>query len=197
VPLLLAAALWAVAAPRPDILVSADGQTAALRGSDGRLAVLHVGRDDYAVEDWLAADADGRDVHDRGLGQGIACDTAGCIGRLAGGVVVAYEIEPEAFEDDCRHAALILAVHDDPPPGCAAQVIGRDTWYDHGALTLRRDGAGFVVESARPKNYDRPWAPVWPARTASVAAVGTGAGALNRAAPSDATPSQDDIEADQ
>ncbi len=98
--------LWAVTTPRPDLLVSADGQTAALRGADGRLAVPHVGRDDFAVEDWLAADADGRDVHDRRLGQGIACDASGCIGKLADGGLVAYALEPDAFEDDCARAAL-------------------------------------------------------------------------------------------
>ena len=53
-------------------------------------------------------------------------------------------------------AALILAVHDDPPPGCAAKVIGRETWYDRGALcvcvaTMR---ARYSVSRAIPT---RPW----------------------------------------
>lgn len=193
VPLMLAAALWAVTVPRPDLLVSADGETVALRGSGGRLAVLHVGRDGFAVEDWLAADADGRDGHDRGLGQGIRCDPSGCIGALADGGLVAYTVEPDAFEDDCRRAKLIIAVHDDPPSGCAAKVIGRETWYDRGALALRRDGAGFVIESARPKNYDRPWAPAWaPAPRQETAVSDT-----NHTTTPDAMPLQDDIEPDQ
>ena len=98
----VAALVWAVATPQPDLLVSPDGQTAALRGADGRLAVLHVGRDDFAVEDWLAADADGRDVHDRGLTQGIACDPSGCIGKLASGGLVAYAVEPECVRGRLR-----------------------------------------------------------------------------------------------
>jgi competence protein ComEC len=191
VPLMLAAALWAVTAPQPDVLVSADGETAALRGPDGRLAVLRVARDDFAVEDWLAADADGRDVHDRALGQGIRCDPSGCVGALADGSLVAYALAPDAFEDDCQRAALILAVHDDPPPGCAAKVITRQTWSDSGALTLRRDGEGFVTESARPKNYDRPWAPA-PAPRQQV-----GASDAKATAPNDSTPTRDDIEADE
>ena len=192
----VAAILWAVTTPRPDLLVSADGQTAALRGGDGRLAVLHVGRDDFAVEDWLAADADGRDAHDRSLGRGISCDPSGCIGKLADGGLVAYAVEPDAFEDDCRRAALIVAVHNDPPPDCAAKVIGRRTWYDRGALALRWSGSGFVMDSTRPKNFDRPWAPAPPQRQetdvtdASVAAP-------YHSPPRDATPRQDDIEADQ
>ena len=75
-----------------------------------------------------------------------SCDPSGCIGKLGDGAIVAYAVEPEAFEDDCARAAVILAVHDDPPPGCAAKVIGRDIWYGRGALALRRDRAGFVIE---------------------------------------------------
>ncbi|MGA8952676.1 MAG: ComEC/Rec2 family competence protein, partial [Xanthobacteraceae bacterium] len=190
VPVMLIAAAWTLATPRPDVLVSADGESVALRGANGRLAVLHVGRDTFAVEDWLVADGDARDAHDRSLRQGTACDPSGCIGKLADGAVVAYAVEPEAFEDDCRRAALIITVHDDPPLGCAAKVIGHETWYDRGALTLRRDVTGFVMDSARPKNFDRPWAPAPPQRAnQSPDAHGL--------VPSDATPTQDDIDADQ
>ena len=194
-PLLLVAAAWALTTPRPDVLVSADGESVALRGANGRLAVLHRGRDAFAVEDWLVADGDAREARDQSLRQGIACDRLGCVGRLADGAVVAYAVEPAAFADDCARAAVILAVHDDPPPGCAAQVIGRSTWYDRGALALRRDGAGFVMEAARPANYDRPWAPAWQVRSAQSADAT--AGASRNAAPRDATPVLDDIEADQ
>jgi competence protein ComEC len=195
VPLMLVAAAWALTTPRPDLLVSADGESVALRGANGRLAVLHVGRDAFAVEDWLVADGDTRDAHDKSLRQGIGCDPSGCIGTLGDGAIVAYAVEPEAFEDDCARAAVILAVHDDPPPDCTATVIKRETWYDRGALALRRDGAGFVIESARPQNYDRPWAPAWHARSAQFSDPATSA--ERNAAPRDATPAQDDIEADQ
>jgi competence protein ComEC len=199
VAMALAAALWVVMTPRPDVLVSADGQAAALRGHDGRLAVLHAGRDDYAVEDWLAADADGRDAHDSSLGQGILCDPSGCIGRLADGALVAYALEPEAFEEDCRRAALVIAVHDDPPPDCAAQVVGRNQWRAQGAFTLRREGTNFVIDTAKPADFDRPWAqsPERPTQDGEVTDNATAANPSSRAPPSDATPQQDDIEADQ
>ncbi|HTV88637.1 MAG TPA: ComEC/Rec2 family competence protein, partial [Stellaceae bacterium] len=189
VPLMLLAAAWALATPRPDLLVSADGESVALRAADGRLDVLHVGRDAFAVEDWLVADGDARDAHDKSLRAGTACDPSGCIGRLMDGTIVAYALEPDAFEDDCRDARLIFAVHDDPPPGCAATVIGRNTWYDRGALALRRDGDGFVMETARPANYDRPWAPAWHPRAERAAPA-------PNAAPAPA-PSLDDIEANE
>jgi len=60
------------------------------------LAFHHSGGDTFAIREWLAADADGRDFHDRGLGGEIACDPAGCIGKLAGGGLVAYGLEPGA-----------------------------------------------------------------------------------------------------
>lgn len=119
---MLFACVWVARTPVPDILVAADGRSFAVRGADGRLAFHHSGGDTFAIREWLAADADGRDVHDRGLGQGIACDASGCIGKLPDGGLVAYAVEPDAFEDDCRHAGLVVAVHDDPPPDCAAKV---------------------------------------------------------------------------
>jgi hypothetical protein len=43
------------------------------------------------------------------VGQGIACDASGCIGRLVDGARVAYALMPDAFEDDCREADLVVA----------------------------------------------------------------------------------------
>jgi competence protein ComEC len=64
-------------------------------------------------------------VHDRGLGAGIGCDPSGCIAKLADGGLVAYGLEPDAFEEDCRRAAIVIAARDDPPPDCQAVVIAR------------------------------------------------------------------------
>jgi competence protein ComEC len=196
--LMLAAVFWVAQNPRPDVLVAADGRSFAVRGADGRLAFHNSGGDTFAIREWLAADADGRDVHDKGLGQGIACDATGCVGRLADGGVVAYAVAPDAFEDDCRRASLILAVHDDAPPGCAAKVIGRALWYDRGALALRRSGAGFVIDAARSRNFDRPWAPAPPRRVFTTDETNAkSATSAPSPAQRDATPKQDDIEADQ
>jgi competence protein ComEC len=143
----------------PDVLVAADGRTFAVRGADGRLALHHSGGDTFAIREWVAADADGRDVHDRGRGGGIGCDPSGCIAKLADDGLVACGLEPDAFEEDRRRAAIVIAARDDPPPNCQAVVIARALWRERGALTLRRDGPRFVVQSARSKNFDRPWAP--------------------------------------
>jgi competence protein ComEC len=195
----LLAVIWAARVPVPDVLVADDGRTFAVRGADRRLAFHHSGGDTFAIREWLAADADGRDIHDKALGQGIACDAAGCIAKLADGALVAYVLAPDAFEEDCRRAALVVATRE-APPGCAAMVIGRQLLRERGALALRRAGTGFAIVSARPPNFDRPWSPAPPPRRAR-ADNATSADATTpaplRSAPPDATPQPDDVEADQ
>ena len=195
------AAVWAAFAPVPNVLIASDGRTFAVRGPAGRLAFHHNGGDSFAIREWLAADADGRDVHDRSLGGDIACDPSGCIGKLADDGLVAYGLEPDAFEeDDCRRAAIVIAPHDDPPADCHATVIGRALWRARGVLTLRREASGLVMQSARSKNFDRPWSPAAastarpPLPDAATKPVEDG---IEQHARSDATPRQDDIEADE
>ncbi len=190
VPLALVAILWAACGARPDVLVADDARTFAVRGADGRLAIHHTGGDTFATREWLAADADGRDVHDPGLGTGIVCDPSGCIGRLEGGALVSYVLAPDAFAEDCRRAVVVIATRD-PPPGCAAMVVTRSLLRRQGALALRRVGNTFTIEPARPADFDRPWAPQPPARRQDAAsAAGSGP-------PRDATPQPQDIEADR
>jgi competence protein ComEC len=132
------AVVWAASAPLPDVLIGADGHSFAVRGADGRLAIHQVGGDSFAIKEWLAADADGRDVHDKSLGQGINCDPSGCIGKLADGALVSYAVTPEAYDEDCARAVLVVATRGDPPADCRAMVIGRAVWRARGALALRR-----------------------------------------------------------
>jgi competence protein ComEC len=73
----------ALRAPSPDVVVAADGRTIAVRGANGKLSFHRTASDAFAMREWLAADADGRDATDRGLGERIACDPAGCIGKAA------------------------------------------------------------------------------------------------------------------
>jgi len=185
--LMLVAVIAAARTPRPDVLIAADGRALAMRGVNGKLSFHSTGSDTFAFREWLAADADGRDARDPGLGAGIACDPAGCIGKLADGALVSYTLAPAAFEEDCGRANLIVALYD-PPPDCAAMVIGRNDWRTRGALTLRRSGNGFVMDSVRPPYFDRPWAPAPPAPRGVLG---------NTPAPADATPRLEDVEADQ
>jgi competence protein ComEC len=170
---LVAAIAWALNTRQPDVLVAPDGSAVALRTAGGRLAIVKSGNDIFAVREWLAADADKRSPKDKGLDQGIACDRAGCIGRLADGALVAISRSTEAFAEDCRRTVLVVSARQ-APPGCAArgtvEVVDRKVWRQSGAVALRRVGDGFETVVARPPGYNRPWARVGPPVTAASAA---------------------------
>jgi competence protein ComEC len=183
--LMLAAAVWAVRAPLPDVLIAADGQAVAVRGADGKLAIHRTGRDAFAIREWLAADGDSRLPTDATLGQGFRCDPAGCIASLADGRLVSQVIAAEAFEEDCERAAIVVTSRE-APLGCKALTIDRGATRAKGAVTLRRSGEGFEIGAARPVGQNRPWAHrTTPAEPA----------ALARPQPRDATPRTEDLEA--
>jgi competence protein ComEC len=187
--LIAGAIVLMVRAPQPDVLVAGDGSAFAVRGPDGRLAVVRSGSDIFAVREWLAADADTRSPKDQTLGEGIRCDGAGCIGRLRDGSLVAIARTIAAFEEDCRRAALVVSAGD-APPGCAAILVDRQVSRRSGAMALRRVGEGFEITPARPAGYERPW-------TRAVTPGNGAPDAIRPASPParDATPRPDDLEA--
>ena len=184
--LALIAGLWAVATPLPDILVSGDGQAAAIRGHDGRLTVLHSNRDSFAIKEWLAADGDARTVKDTTLRDGVACDAAGCIGRLSDGRPVSEALSVEAFAEDCARAAVVVSPRE-AQRDCAAILIDRRAWRANGAMALHWTGNRFELRAARPSGYERPWAR-GPREPASATQTPT------RLATPNATPRANDLE---
>src|SRR5262249_18479155 len=125
---------------------------------------------------------------DKMLGQGITCDQVGCIGRLADGTVVAISRTVEAFEEDCRRAALVVTARG-VPPDCAAVVVDRTVWRQGGAVALRHVGKGWIETMSRPPGYDRPWAP---ARPRPATGLTTSASAPPQ--PGDASPNTNDLD---
>jgi competence protein ComEC len=190
VVLLGGAIVLMIRAPEPDVLVAADGSAVAVRGADGRLAMVKSGSDTFALKEWLAADADARAPKDATLGHGIRCDEAGCIARLRDGSLVAIVRSIEAFAEDCRRAAVVVSTRP-APPGCGTFVIDRQVIRRSGALALRRAGEGFEVSATRPSGYDRPWA-----RAVAPGGDGNDAGRSPSAGPQprDATPREEDLE---
>jgi competence protein ComEC len=182
--LAVVAVVWAVQTPRPDVLISSDGQTAALRAADGRLAFLHVGRDAFALKEWLAADGDARDGKDASLTARVRCDPVGCAGTLKDGRYVTIALAQEAFEEDCRRAAVVISARE-AYGACAASLIDRGVWRARGATALYWTGEIFEARHAQPPGYDRPWARAREAARSAGVAV-----------PPDATPRREDLEAD-
>jgi competence protein ComEC len=189
---------WSLAVKQPDILVSADGHNVGVRGRDGRLHLMRTTKDTFMVREWLAADADGRLPADPALAEGVSCDDAGCVVEMAGGGIVALAQRPEALEDDCARAAVVVTPWQ-APTDCGAEVIDSERLRRQGALALRRtqgsmDGSGkpnFSVTAIRPKGVDRPWSP---AVGDDRQHRGTAGGAPAR--PVDATPAAADLRPD-
>jgi len=152
------AVVWALAAPQPDVLVSADGRNVGVRGKDGRLHLMRTAKDVFLLKEWLAADADPRQPTDASLAEGVSCDEAGCVGQTADGGFVTLALRPDALADDCERAALVVTMRQ-APPSCASPVIDRDRLRRLGAMALRRTRDGFAVDAVRPKGVDRPWSP--------------------------------------
>jgi competence protein ComEC len=185
--LVVIASVLAIRAPLPDVLISTDGQALAVRGANGRLAIHRSGRDAFAVKEWLAADGDPRLPTDKALGEGFRCDASGCIAKLVDGRLVSQVLAPDAFAEDCRLAAVVVASRE-LPLECKALAIDRKMSRSQGAISLRRNGDGFEMTAARPAGQDRPWArgSVVPEESARTTI---------RPAPRDATPRESDLEA--
>ncbi|WP_316170130.1 MULTISPECIES: ComEC/Rec2 family competence protein [unclassified Bradyrhizobium] len=156
---LVVATAWAAATPLPDALIAGDGRAVAVRGRDGRLHAMRIGKDVFATKEWLAADADARLPADSSLTDGVSCDEAGCVVAMADGRFAALTLRAEALADDCARAALIVTARA-APSSCAAAVIDRERLRQQGALMLVRQGRSFAVTPARAGGTDRPW---WPA----------------------------------
>jgi competence protein ComEC len=155
---LVLAVVWALAVPRPDILISADGHNVAVRGKDGRLHLIRTGKDAFLLKEWLAADADDRQPTDSALTEGVSCDEIGCVAEMADGGLVALALRAEALADDCERAALVVSARQ-APPACRSPVIDQQRLRRQGALALRRGANGFPVDAVRPTGIDRPWSP--------------------------------------
>src|SRR5215210_3147916 len=189
--LVLICCALAIRTQQPDVLVSADGRLVGIRGVDGRLSILKsTGADTFAIRNWLAADADARAVSDASLSAGSKCDQAGCIGRAGENKLVAMPLLPEAFEEDCARAAIVITARA-APAWCAALVIDRNVWRSTGAITLQRAGDSFALTPTRPAGFDRPWARALPASDSSAS---TRPNPTARPPLRDATPRSEDLE---
>lgn len=141
---------------RPLLVIDAEGLTVAARGSDGRLRALSPRANRFALQRWLAADADARLASDQSLISGVICDSVGCAMALAGGGRAAFARDPEALADDCREAR-ILVTRFAVPSGCRAAVIDLRGLAWTGALAVFPATHGFRIETSRDPASMRPW----------------------------------------
>ena len=100
---------------------------------------------------------------------------------------MALPFAAEAFEEDCRQAALVVSQRT-APPSCGTSAIDRTVWQRTGASALYRTGRGWETVVAYPAGYDRPWA-----RAKPIAGVASSVPATAQSTARDATPRTEDL----
>lgn len=155
VPITVAMAAIVASAP-PDLFIARDGQSMAVRGSDGRLVVLGAKPDEYTAEQWLLRDGDRRDV--AAARAGAHCDELGCVAATRDGRVVALAMRAGALEEDCARANFVISA---VPVRRSCE--GRDLVLDRfdvgrsGATAVTLTANGTVIETVAAERGKRPW----------------------------------------
>jgi competence protein ComEC len=147
-------AVLAWTAPLPDMLVASDAATIAIRGDDGLLHFLRKPLDKYAARDWLRRDGDGRDIADAVGLPGLQCDGQGCVVKRH--VVIAASLRPEALEEDCIHAQVVVSAAQAASCKGPAVVIDQRAAGEGWRVTLSPSP---TAVSVRQKRGERPWVP--------------------------------------
>ena len=143
----------AMLTPRPDILVASDGQTIAIRSTDGTLTFPRKPKDNFAASRWLARDGDDRPVK-QAIG-GARCDGEGCVTKMADGQLIAMPFRVEALAQDCDNAAILIAAKK-PVTNCKGPKLILDSEM------IARDG-GYAVTNIKAVSVrcqtrgKRPW----------------------------------------
>lgn len=144
--------------PRPDVLVSQDGQAVAARIGPEGLSALPVKGRNFELTRWLEHDGDGRPLRNVVSGTGFNCDAVGCTTRVKG-LTLAVARHPAAIAEDCRRAE-ILVLAAPRPGGCTQPRVVLDVYdlKDHGTHALYIDRNGHVaVETVAGARGERPW----------------------------------------
>ena len=150
---LLAGILLAWTAPRPQLLVAADARTIALRGPDGRLAFMRAPKDKYAARSWLQRDGDSRAPQDvPAIGH---CDAQSCI-ATAGGLLIAAPLRPQALDEDCRRARIVISAARAPACNGPALVLDSKTIAAAGGYAIRMT-PDIIAVSVNDWRGQRPW----------------------------------------
>jgi competence protein ComEC len=139
-----------------DIAVGPNGDAAAVRLADGKLAVIGERPNPFQAEQWLRADGDSREVHSLAH-PGSPCDKLGCTAKLADGSVVALVTRVAAFEEDCLRADIVISRFKAPASCVAPVILDRARLAASGAVTLRFGNGGSTLSASRSPDEDRPW----------------------------------------
>jgi competence protein ComEC len=145
---------------RADLLIDARGQIVAVRLNDGRLAISPWQRDRWITESWLqdaGQDESAPWPESGAAGAGpLACDALGCVLQRRG-QLVALAREPEALEEDCARASLVVSYPRIERCPNGTPVIGPRALRRSGGLALWLQPTGIDVLTVREVRGERPW----------------------------------------
>jgi competence protein ComEC len=144
---------------RPDVLIGRGGDLIAVRGSDGRLAVLGGRRSRFELARWLEHDGDARDPAEASRGSAFRCDAHGCTAQVKG-KLLAVAASPAALRDDCAKGGVIVLKFA-RPTGCGSQgsVVDGEDLRRLGAHALRVENGHVRTETVAGARGVRPWSP--------------------------------------
>jgi competence protein ComEC len=143
-----------------DILIDARGAIAGVRLVGGGVAISPWQRDRWITDNWLQSarqdhPADWPAAGQGGIG-GFACDAMGCVLTRAGHTV-ALARRPEALEEDCRAADLVVSYpRVEFCPG-GTPLVGPRALRHAGGLALWFEPSGVDMLSVRDARGERPW----------------------------------------
>lgn len=160
-PLLAAALLLHLLAPRPDLFISEDSRQVGIVAPDGRLFIARGTGESQVVRAWLSAAA-ARGAAPLAGHPGAHCSEGGCAVRLASGLgLLVFRDEPGPADPSVARAcaAADLVVAPALPPGCTPRWAAFDaaSLAPAGALAIQ-SGRRKVIPAAGPRS-DHPWHP--------------------------------------
>jgi competence protein ComEC len=141
----------------PDLLVDRRGQIVAVRLADGRLAISPWQRDGWITDGWLrgAGQAEAAPWPESG-GDDLRCDPMGCIvARYDQRIALARR--PEALEEDCALASLVISYPRIEHCPNGTPLIGPAALWDAGGLALWIGRGGIETLTVREVRGQRPW----------------------------------------
>jgi competence protein ComEC len=163
-------ALWALATPAPDLLVTGDGRHAAVRSDVGEVAILRTRARDY-VRGFLSESSglDG-ELPDLDDASGAACTDDSCLIDLHRGgrtwrilaLRTRYRFERDVLARACAASDVVIAERR-LPRACVPRWLTADAAFlaQTGGLSIRL-GTAAHVETAAARWGDHPWAPLAP-----------------------------------
>ncbi|MDX6751027.1 ComEC/Rec2 family competence protein [Geminicoccaceae bacterium 1502E] len=156
----LVAALLAVAARPPALMLDPMLDMAALRDPRGGIAALVWHRDRSLLDDWQrAAGAAPRLLEPaaaRAAGDGATCDEAGCLVESAG-VRILLARRPDAVLEDCARVDLVIARFR-PVPCSGPQVVDGRALYLSQGLAVSTEGGRVRISTVAGDRAGWPWA---------------------------------------